>query len=86
MGIRLTLFVIDLPLFQYLPYLFFGDVAAIHPAFGMTGEDKMIGMAVDWVRARLPCLPAPGQQHNKDRYYSEFHRILTFLRCKGQQR
>jgi len=52
----------------------------------MTGEDKMIGMAVDWVRARLPCLPAPGQQHNKDRYYSEFHRILTFLRCKGQQR
>jgi hypothetical protein len=78
-GVRLTFFVVDLPAFQYLPYLFFRDVAAVHPASGMAGKNKMMGMPVN----RLFCLPslsAPDKQHHKQYpcYYSEFHRILIF--------
>jgi len=77
MRVRLALFVIDLPSFQYFPYLFFRDMAAVHPAPGMTGEDKMADMPVDRPAVSALCLPA-GKQHKKDRYYSEFHLILVF--------
>jgi len=63
MGIRLALFVIDLAFFQYLAYFFFRDVAAVHPASGMAGEDEMIDVPVD----RLCCLPT-GKQHEKCHY------------------
>src|SRR5579885_2448683 len=65
MGIRLALFVIDLSFFQYLPYLFFGDVAAVHPASGMAGEDEMADMSVHRVAARLTCLSTTDKQHHQ---------------------